>query len=199
LAATLDSVRAHLDDFGSDDRPRAEALLAKAGDIDERLRRITSRKIGALRIRCHGDYHLGQVLYTGKDFVLIDFEGEPARAISERRFKRNPLRDVAGMLRSFHYAEVSALRSREEAHTEVESLEPWSHAWTEWVSALYLGAYLESAEGLSALPKNPQDVETLLQFYLLEKCIYELGYELNHRPDWAAIPMAGLEQLLAHA
>ncbi|HXV64163.1 MAG TPA: maltose alpha-D-glucosyltransferase [Vicinamibacteria bacterium] len=196
LAEALDLLRRWLPRLPEAERARARTITERESLIYKRLRRITARKIEALRIRCHGDYHLGQILYTGRDFVIIDFEGEPARPISERRFKRCPLRDVAGMLRSFHYAATAALKRRKEPAGKIETLEPWARGWVHWVSAYYLRAYLESPAAEPFLPRSREDVEDLLQFYLLEKCFYELRYELNHRPEWVSIPLLGLADLL---
>jgi maltose alpha-D-glucosyltransferase/alpha-amylase len=157
------------------------------------LKRLSS---GAARIRCHGDYHLGQVLVTEGDVVILDFEGEPARPISERREKSSPLRDVAGMLRSFSYASLTALGAatavRPEAH---ERLAPWADYWEEWVSAAFLRAYLAAVGAADFLPSASNDLDTLLQAFVLDKALYELGYELNNRPDWVHIPLTGLLRL----
>jgi maltose alpha-D-glucosyltransferase/alpha-amylase len=144
----------------------------------------------------HGDYHLGQVLYTGGDFVIIDFEGEPNRSIGDRRFKRSPLRDVAGMLRSFDYAAAVALRTGVERPDDLQTLEAWAYTWRRWIAAAFLNAYLARAAGAAFIPTRAADLEILLDFYLIEKCVYELGYELASRPDWAEIPLAGLADLL---
>ena len=181
-------------------RPAAEWVLAAEEPILDRFRRLTSRKLAAERIRTHGDYHLGQVLYTGKDFVILDFEGEPARSLSERRLKRSPMRDVAGMVRSFQYAAYVALF--EEVSSGVSSpeagpaLESWALYWERWVSAAFLQAYLERVQGARFLPVPAAEREILLDTFLLEKAIYELGYELNNRPDWVRIPLQGIRQIL---
>jgi maltose alpha-D-glucosyltransferase/alpha-amylase len=158
---------------------------------------LRDRKISATRTRCHGDYHLGQVLYTGKDFVLIDFEGEPARALSERRRKRSPLQDVAGMLRSFHYAAhtVRATRRAMMLDSEQERVEQWIQFWCAWASSAFVRAYLKTAGNASFIPRNDSDLELLLNAFLLEKSVYELGYELNNRPDWVPIPIQGIKEL----
>ena len=149
-----------------------------------------------MRIRCHGDYHLGQVLYTGKDFVIIDFEGEPIRPISERQIKRSPLRDVAGMLRSFHYAAYARLFEQQEAglirSDDFSHLESWGEFWHTWVSVLFLKAYLEVAAQGDFLPQTLEELQVLIDIYLLEKAIYEVGYELNNRPEWIRIPVQGI-------
>jgi maltose alpha-D-glucosyltransferase/alpha-amylase len=181
--------------------PQARQVLGLEKAVLDRFRAVTQRKITAQRIRCHGDFHLGQVLYTGKDFVIIDFEGEPARPISERRIKRSPLRDVAGMLRSFHYAVYSALFDQE-AHGIVKPddlpyLEFCANLWHGWVSRVYVKAYLDAASRAEFLPRTKKELAMLLDLYLLEKVVYELGYELNNRPDWLRIPVRGILQLLS--
>jgi maltose alpha-D-glucosyltransferase/alpha-amylase len=176
-------------------RPAAERILEHRADLDRLLKRIVGPKIDTVRIRTHGDYHLGQVLYTGKDFVIIDFEGEPTRPLGERRLKRSPLRDVAGMLRSFDYVATAALFGSSQRREDMAALEPWAKAWTLWTSARFLRSYLDTLAPARLLPGD-EDTAKLLEFYLLEKCVYELGYELNNRPDWVAIPLRGLQQLL---
>jgi maltose alpha-D-glucosyltransferase/alpha-amylase len=185
-------------------RKLARRLLDIESRVFEHIRSIKDTKIAATRTRTHGDYHLGQVLYTGKDFVIIDFEGEPSRSINERRQKRSPLRDVAGMMRSFHYAACSALYGNGGRGSspgmirpeDVPTLEPWARFWHTWVSATYLRAYCEAAAGASFLPKSQDELKVLVKTSLLEKAIYELGYELNHRPDWVKIPLLGVLDLL---
>lgn len=175
-------------------------MAEREADILRRFRSVCESKITAMRGRIHGDYHLGQVLYTGKDFVIIDFEGEPARSLTERRIKRSFLRDVAGMLRSFHYAAYTALFNQMAAgmfrRDELPALEPWARLWHQWVSSAFLRAYLEVANQGAFLPRKREELEVLLNTYLLEKAIYELGYELNNRPEWVHLPLTGISQLL---
>ena len=183
-------------------RMLAQRVLELEKEVGKRFQSVLGRKITAMRIRHHGDYHLGQVLYTGKDFVIIDFEGEPARPVSERRIKRSPLRDVAGMLRSFHYAAYSVLfaqgtqgtgGSQEERRT---SREAWARVWHLWVSAVFLRSYRDAASRAPFLPRSSEELQVLLDAYLLEKAVYEISYELNNRPEWVRIPLAGILQLL---
>ncbi len=188
-----------------DDLDTREAILTLAGREDEilsRLKTLSETRIEALRIRTHGDYHLGQVLWTGRDVVLIDFEGEPARPIGERKLKRSPLRDVAGMLRSFHYATEStlvdqiqrgAVTAGSDAHTELAS---WLRYWNRWVSAAFLRSYLEVAREAEVVPADAEHTAILLDAFLLEKALYELGYEMNNRPEWVGIPLAGIAEVL---
>jgi maltose alpha-D-glucosyltransferase/alpha-amylase len=159
---------------------------------------MSSLRIRAERIRCHGDYHLGQVLWTGKDFVIIDFEGEPNRSLSQRRLKRPALVDVAGMIRSFHYASRAAgIRLSRDLNTSLHAdLEGWLTLWYRWVSGTFLDAYLEVARPGGFLPSDPDQLAGLLDFFLLEKAVYELGYEANSRPDWVDIPARGVLDIL---
>jgi len=179
---------------------QAGKILAVDEKVLQAFRAVLGRKIAAQRIRIHGDYHLGQVLYTGKDFVIIDFEGEPARPLSERRHKRSALRDVAGMVRSFDYAVQTVLRGvagggviRPE---DVPRLEPWARFWQRWVSSAFLRAYRHDTAGMALIPQTRDDLASLLKALLLEKGIYELGYELNNRPDWMPIPIHGILDLV---
>ena len=142
------------------------------------------------RIRCHGDYHLGQVLCTAADFMIIDFEGEPARSLAERRMKHPALVDIAGMVRSFHYVPFAFLKQQRIEHSL------WASFWSDWTSVAFLKGYLAAATGSEFLPQNRGDVRLLLDVYLVEKALYELRYELNNRPDWVDIPLHGLVELL---
>ena len=183
-------------------RTAADTLLDRRAHIEERFAPFVDREIDAVRTRIHGDYHLGQVLWTGTDFVIIDFEGEPVRSLAERRRKHSPLKDVAGMLRSFHYASYTGLLNattrEKERGSRPTGLEQWANAWYTWVSVAYLECYLDTAResGVDFLPLSAGDLRTLLDAHLLEKAVYELIYELNNRPDWVRIPMQGILQLL---
>ena len=178
----------------------AQTVLDMRGSVLDKFQGIRRGKIAASRIRCHGDYHLGQVLYTGRDFVIIDFEGEPARSLSERRLKRCPLRDVAGMIRSFHYAAYSAAQHRvpllARPEDDMPVLEEWAEFWYTWVSASFLSYYLTTVRPAHLLPEDTDQIRTLLDAYLLEKAIYEVGYELNNRPTWVKVPLQGIIRLL---
>jgi maltose alpha-D-glucosyltransferase/alpha-amylase len=132
--------------------------------------------------------------------VIVDFEGEPTRSISERQLKSSPFRDVAGMLRSFDYACYSALADRLTGVVlgaeELSRLRAWTQFWTEWTSATFLKSYLAVADAQPFIPRQPEHAQLLLDMYLLEKALYELRYELNNRPDWVRIPLHGILQLL---
>lgn len=178
----------------------ARDVLAMEPEVLKHEQKITQKKISAVRSRIHGDYHLGQVLYTGKDFMFIDFEGEPARPLSERRMKRSPLRDVAGMMRSFQYAAYSVLLQRAAVRPQdVEAVRPWADLWAFHVSACFLGSYLKQAEGAPFIPKDRTELEIMLDAFLLDKAVYELGYELNNRPGWVIIPLRGIKSMLGTA
>ena len=175
------------------------AVLGRSDAILTRFQTATRRRVSAMRIRCHGDYHLGQVLHTGGDFVIIDFEGEPARSLGERRIKHSPLRDVAGMLRSFHYATYVALHGQTSTvvrSEDVPVLEQWAHAWYLWVSASFLRSYLDLLSDTPVLPTRMEDVAAMLDGYLLQKALYEVNYEMNNRPDWLVVPLRGILQVL---
>jgi maltose alpha-D-glucosyltransferase/alpha-amylase len=178
----------------------ARSILEHQGFVETRLRDLLIHRFGGMRIRVHGDYHAGQVLHTGRDLVIIDFEGEPARPLSERRLKRSALRDVAGMIRSFHYAAYGSLLHADLGvnvrDDDVETLEPWVRAWYRWVSVAFLRGYREATAGADFLPSDPAEWAILLDAMLFHKAFYELGYELNNRPDWVAIPLRGIAQLL---
>jgi len=193
-------LRRSLDTLPGAVREDAQKILDREGDVIKHFQLILDRKISAMRIRCHGDYHLGQVLYTGKDFLIFDFEGEPARPLSERRLKRCPLRDIAGMLRSFHYAAYAALFTQQASGFVREGdfpyLETWAQFWCFWVCVAFLKAYLPAAADTLIVPHERNELRVLLDAYLLEKAIYELGYELNNRPDWLKIPLQGIRQQL---
>jgi 1,4-alpha-glucan branching enzyme len=150
-----------------------------------------------MKTRVHGDYHLGQVLRADDDYVILDFEGEPARSVEERREKQSPLKDVVGMLRSFDYAAYAALfeycKSRPE---DFDQLEPWARLWQTWTSAAFWREYRAVSGKAPYLPDDPAALNLLLEAYTLDKVLYELLYELNNRPDWVGIPLQGIESLI---
>jgi maltose alpha-D-glucosyltransferase/alpha-amylase len=207
IKSTLEALKlkmATFDDVASD---AAGLLLSRRPQLIELARSIATLEGRGQRIRIHGDYHLGQILRTATDaksgadrddFVLIDFEGEPARPIEERRRKQSPLKDVAGMMRSFAYAAYVAMdhfvaadaTGRE--HLDTSELSGWAHWWQNAASAEFLQAYSEVMAQNSALLPEPNSAQTLLEAYLLEKALYEVVYELNHRPAWLRIPLNGI-------
>ncbi|KPJ86270.1 MAG: alpha-amylase [Spirochaetes bacterium DG_61] len=178
-------------------RDDAEKVAGMEDEILRRQHMIMERKMEGLKIRTHGDYHLGQIMFTGKDFMIIDFEGEPARPLSERKLKRSPLRDIAGMIRSFHYAVYTAFRNHVTSRPEDTSfLKPWTDVWFKTVRGIFLSSYMASTAGSNLVSSDGSECKILLEAYLLEKGVYELWYELNNRPDWVAIPIAGLLNIL---
>jgi maltose alpha-D-glucosyltransferase/alpha-amylase len=196
----FDLLGRRLDGLPADARRDAEAALALRSVVDVRLARLLGPGPAGLRIRVHGDYHLGQVLDTGRDFAIIDFEGEPGRPLPERRIKRSPLVDVAGMLRSFSYAASGTLIQRADAGAvrpeDVARLDPWAQAWTAWASAAFLGGYRTVVGAGPILPAADADWAALLDAFLLQKALYELEYEVNNRPAWVGIPLRGIAGLL---
>jgi maltose alpha-D-glucosyltransferase/alpha-amylase len=193
-------LRHRLADLPEAVRGEAQKVLALEAEVVGSAQAVAQQPMTALRIRTHGDYHLGQVLYTGEDFVITDFEGEPAHSLQARQLKHSPLKDVAGMLRSFHYAAHNGLFNQGDkvASSPSEALTafaPWAQVWYLWVSAEFLHTYLAYTGPASLLPPTREERQVLLDAYLLEKVVYELGYELNNRPDWVRIPLQGMLQL----
>jgi maltose alpha-D-glucosyltransferase/alpha-amylase len=175
-------------------RSDVDQLLAREDEVLGRFQHLREEPLGGMRTRTHGDYHLGQVLWTGRDFQIIDFEGEPLAALSERRLKRSPLRDVAGMLRSFHYAAHVGARQLRDRGLDADTTSTLGDAarwWGSWAGALFLQGYLPHAPA-QVLPPTTAEVDRLLDTHLLEKALYELEYELDNRPDWVAIPLGAV-------
>jgi maltose alpha-D-glucosyltransferase / alpha-amylase len=159
--------------------------------VRERFSSLRDQEVTAVRIRHHGDFHLGQVLYTGDDFIIIDFEGEPARPLAHRRAKTLAMRDIAGMIRSFSYAAYAALESEEK-----DRAEPWASFWAAWVGAEYLKAYFETAADAAFVGASETERRILFDAFVLQKALYEVSYELNNRPDWVHIPLRGIVNLV---
>ena len=186
LSATIDEEIAQLFLALPEDVPALEPIRGRGEEVRERLRLYSHvGSIGRIE-RIHGDYHLGQALWTGQDWIVLDFEGEPARSLTERRRKRSPLRDVAGMLRSFAYAASAA---------HVARGTPAAAGWELRAREVFLEGYL--AEVDPSLVPSGRALERLLSVFELEKAVYELRYELDNRPTWVEIPVAGIERLLA--
>ncbi|ACD91401.1 trehalose synthase [Chlorobium limicola DSM 245] len=173
-------------------------MLANQKKILQQFEPIRTGKIDTLKVRIHGDYHLGQVLSTGNDVVIIDFEGEPSRPISERKIKRSVFRDVAGMMRSFDYAAFNVLLQANPVirQEDVARLEPWAERWSYYVGQHFVDSYFSAAKGHEIVPEEASQREHLLRGYLMNKAVYELNYELNNRPEWATIPMRGILKLI---
>jgi len=182
---------------------QTQIIINRQDEIVSRFDAFLRCRSSVVRMRCHGDLHLGQVLYTGKDFVIIDFEGEPARELSERRRKRSALQDVAGVLRSFHYAAMSATIQRLNAGSlgemTLQIAKPWADFWQAWASWAFLRGYLETTPKAPFVPDNTAELKTMLEAFTMEKALYELGYELNNRPEWLQIPLSGIASILGPA
>jgi maltose alpha-D-glucosyltransferase / alpha-amylase len=186
LAALDVTVRRLLDDT-SHERRQLAGLLA----------RYRETPIAVCKTRIHGDLHLGQVLATGNDFVIIDFEGEPSRPVDERRAKGSPLRDVVGLLRSFDYAPEAVLRElTTSGYARPPRLEPWAALWKQEVSRMFQESYFETVAGAPFLPEDDEHLALMLELHTLERVVYEISYELANRPDWVEIPLRGLVALL---
>jgi len=209
--AAVDRAQAMLDEHLSALHVRARNLSPAAREAAERLAdrngparraiadvfsRFVAEDPGVVKTRIHGDLHLGQVLARGDDFTIIDFEGEPARPLAERRAKSSPLRDVMGMVRSFSYAPEAVLRAGGADPERRKRLLPLARRWEAKATEEYRRGYLTTAAGAPFLPKNPDHLKLMLAFYALERVIYEVGYELNNRTDWVDIPLAGLLALV---
>jgi len=184
-------LRQSLGKLNTEAQQLAERVLSLEDNILECFSEIYQIRINGVKTRIHGDYHLGQVLFTGKDFMIIDFEGEPGFSFSERRLKKSPYKDVAGMMRSFHYAAFGKILLNENyRQQDLQMLEAWAEQWQHYVSRFYLGAYMDKMGMGTELPAED---DVLIRTYLIEKAVYELGYELNGRPDWTVIPLRGIE------
>lgn len=181
------------------EKVQEEALevISSENEVLNHMQKIFRKKISTMKIRIHGSYHLNHILYTGKDFVIVDFEGESTRPLSERRLKRSPLRDVAAILRSFEYVAFRALQQHASLRAEdIVLLESWIKPWCYYVNGVFLHSYINTVGKAPIVPMDKEDFQVLLKAFLLEKAFYELGYELENRPDWAIIPIKGIKNIL---
>jgi maltose alpha-D-glucosyltransferase / alpha-amylase len=195
---SLDLLGKRLDQLPERARPEAEELLARKEEIHQRLDRLKGVNLKAVKTRFHGDYHLGQVLLVENDFYIIDFEGEPGRPLAERRTKHSPFKDVAGMLRSFNYAAYGALlKVTAKASEDFAILEPFAREHEDRSVEAFMFGYIEAVKGCPAYPADPDHAHVLIDFFTLEKALYELRYEINNRPDWLIIPLKGILGLLS--
>jgi trehalose synthase-fused probable maltokinase len=182
--------------MSGDVQTEARRVAALEAVALHRYAELSDESVAIAKIRIHGDYHLGQVLATDDDFMIIDFEGEPTRSIAERRLKQLALRDVAGMIRSLHYASCTAATQHAASSAKPAHVIAWTQAWYAWSTVAFLAAYRKTASEVGFLPSSDETFERLLEACLLEKAIYELRYELNNRPDWIYLPLAALGELL---
>jgi len=194
---TIKAVKKGRDGLPEALRPVADELVERRKEISGRLKEIGKMDVEVVKTRHHGDYHLGQVLVSNNDFQIIDFEGEPARPLDERRKKHSPLRDVAGMLRSFDYAAYSALQNfSAERMDNYETLRAWVREWERNTREAFLDGYEGGADGCASYPEDPEHLDALVELFTLEKALYEIRYELDNRPDWVGIPIRGILSLL---
>jgi maltose alpha-D-glucosyltransferase/alpha-amylase len=202
VRSTQRALKRHLrtGDLGDRGRELAEVVIGRGDELITRFDRLATDRLRASRIRIHGDLHLGQILWTGHDIVFIDFEGEPGQPIGQRRIKRSPLGDVAGLLRSFDYAGRVAVDTMVErgrvAGNDVEALERFRRQWTERSQQEMLAAYRDGMADTDLIPDDDDDLTLLLDVYVTTKALYEVRYELANRPAWAAWPMSSLVELL---
>jgi maltose alpha-D-glucosyltransferase / alpha-amylase len=197
VTQTLAALSARRDSLTEAVRRDADALLGLENELMARIEALASRGVQASKSRYHGDYHLGQVLLSAHDFVIVDFEGEPSRPMAERRAKHSPLRDVAGMLRSFGYAAAVALnRATADRPQDRARVAPLLALWRRETEAVFLAAYREAAKGSATLPAPREDEARLIELFVIEKALYEVRYELDMRPDWLKVPVSGLLDLL---
>jgi maltose alpha-D-glucosyltransferase/alpha-amylase len=194
LKRTEREVTNKLPDLSPEIRAQALDWFSRTPRILDAYSILLKQKITATKTRVHGDYHLGQVLNTGNDFIILDFEGEPRKTLGERLLKRSPLVDVAGMVRSFDYAlEVSLLQQKAK---DQERLKPWALRWLDLVTTEFLDGYQATAAGASFLPPTKAEFDALLKLFVLDKALYEIGYELNYRPDFLQIPLSAVNRLV---
>jgi maltose alpha-D-glucosyltransferase / alpha-amylase len=195
-SSVLDLLKERVSSFPDEEVEIAASVLIQRRQILDQFKGLAIKNLRTQRIRIHGDYHLGQVLKVKTDFVILDFEGEPARSLAYRRAKQCPLKDVAGMLRSFSYAVYSSLINYTTRHSgDFARLEPWARLWEHSVAAEFLRAYRETARGQEFLPSDTGDFRKLLDIFLLDKALYEVLYEMNSRPAWVRIPLLGILSL----
>jgi len=182
-------------------RVEVEQITGREWELIDRLKRLTSAKFDAKRIRLHGDYRLDEILASGNDFIFFDFAGDTTRPMSERRLKQSPLKDIADLIRSFHYAALASLYEQVEigsiAPERLPDLEPWATSWFRWVSAACLRTYLLGMATTGLLPSQENDTAALLEAFMFEKTARELSWEIHNRPTWARIPAKGILEALA--
>lgn len=193
---TSEILRANIATLSPADQQLAEKILASSQKIHDCFSYMKNVPILSLRTRIHGDYHLGQVLFTGQDFKIIDFEGEPARGFGERKLKRTPLKDVAGMIRSFDYVPEFYMKKQNLKEADRMRMSAHLQVWSRWASIEFLKGYLETLGDSALVPKDLRQTFAVLKMFLLEKALYEIGYEARNRPDWVDIPMRGLLDIL---
>ncbi|RRA99758.1 maltose alpha-D-glucosyltransferase [Larkinella rosea] len=187
----------NLKDLPDGSKQEIEAILGKKQAVLAAMKRIYDHKFDALKIRIHGNYHLGQVLLTGKDLAIQDFGGNPLRSFSTRRIKRSPLRDVAAMIRSFYYVAYKGFRSTSQVpNAGIESLLPHADWWAFQLSQIFVKAYFDTVQEGGFFPENKDDLQVMLEAYLLERAIFDLNYELQNRPDRVLAPVRIIKTII---
>jgi maltose alpha-D-glucosyltransferase/alpha-amylase len=196
--STLELLAERLTQLPAATQEEGRMLLARASDVSRSIEACGSQGFQGVKTRFHGDYHLGQVLVSRNDFIIIDFEGEPARSFEERRALGSPLRDVAGMVRSFNYARWTALRHIAQSTDELAKLEPLARIWEAETREAFLKAYMERA-AMDGIAQRLDSNCGLFALFEIEKAMYELRYELNNRTDWVQVPLQGILALIDKA
>ncbi|HEX6288434.1 MAG TPA: putative maltokinase [Herpetosiphonaceae bacterium] len=202
--AVLDDLEQRAAQLPAEQQRAVRVLLDDRAGIERRIAGLAPLgQAGVTITRFHGDYHLGQVLVSERGFLILDFEGEPLRSLQERRAHSSPLKDVAGMLRSFSYAAHAGLLAARDKAEDAEArralettLAPWAAAWERCAREAFLDGYVQTTRGAAFVPRQPELLQTALAVFELEKALYELRYELNNRPDWLLIPLRGIQQTL---
>ena len=196
---SLEKLKAIINQLPEDTAEEAEEIIGLKNDILNCFREIYDHKIDVMKIRTHGDYHLKQILWTGKEYIMNSFEGDPSKSFSERRIRRSAMRDLAAMIRSLHYAAYSSILSPEYSQQRKEgNLEEWAESWHYYISRLYIKGYLDKAENKDYVPKNQEDFNILMHTFLLEKALTELNYEIENRQEWILIPLRGIKSIIYH-
>jgi maltose alpha-D-glucosyltransferase/alpha-amylase len=200
VGRTFDALRSQVLKLTGPAQEEIRALVDQEHVVRGRLHGLRDERITSTRIRHHGDFNLTHLQFTGNDVIFTDFDGPPDRPLSERRIKRSALRDVACMIRSFHYISYAVLFGQVPGIVAVpdskSNIELWAEAWRTWTSAIFLRGYLDAAGTSDFVPQTQKERRILLRSYLIEKCLLEINHELEYRPDWLRIPVRGiLDQL----
>ena len=196
---SLEKLKSILNELPEDTAEEAREVLSMKNEILSCFRDIYDHKISVMKIRTHGDYHLKQILWTGREYIMNSFEGDPSKSFSERRIRRSAMRDLAAMIRSLHYAAYSNILSPEYDQQRKEgNLEEWAETWHYYISRLYIKGYLDKAGSKDYVPKNKEDFKILMHTFLLEKALTELNFEIENRREWILIPLRGIKAILSY-
>ncbi len=196
---SLENLKKVLKELPEETAKEAQEVIDLKKDILDCFKDIFDHKIPVMKIRTHGDYHLRQILWTGREYIMNSFEGDPSKSFSERRIRRSAMRDLAAMIRSLHYAAYSNILSQEYNQQRKEGeLEEWAEKWHYYISRLYIKGYLDKASARDYVPKKHEDFKILINTFLLEKALTELNYEIENRPEWIIIPVRGIKAVLDH-